>query len=281
MKVPNLVLVAALVAWGCGGSETGVARQSSTIAAPGAAANPPVYLALGDSIPFGLDPAVLPPETANWFVGYPRHLAELIDIPHVNAACPGETSAGFLSMERADYKCRPFRESYELHVEYPGSQLEYAVGFVAKHSRLRLVTIALGSNDLYKLRDDCGGDLGCVTAALPGVLTDVGANVSAALWSLRAAGYAGQVVVPLYYSPSPDPFTTAAISYLNGVLRDVAQAFDADVADVFTAFQARGPDACAAGLLIAVEGGCDAHPGEAGARLIAEEIAKLIPPRSE
>lgn len=65
------------------------------------------YLALGDSVPFGLNPVLLPPysqvtPSPSQFVGYPESLAAIEHLlqskKEVNASCPGETSASFLNV---------------------------------------------------------------------------------------------------------------------------------------------------------------------------------------
>ena len=54
------------------------------------------YLALGDSVAFGFNPLLNPTQTSQ-FVGYPELLVPGVDLELTNAACPGETSASFVS----------------------------------------------------------------------------------------------------------------------------------------------------------------------------------------
>src|SRR5262249_25669431 len=76
------------------------------------------YLALGDSVAFGLN-LVLPPQDrsnpAN-FVGYPEALARRLELDVTNMSCPGETSSGFVSFFGADNGCRLWRANFPLHV---------------------------------------------------------------------------------------------------------------------------------------------------------------------
>src|SRR5690349_7132969 len=71
------------------------------------------YLALGDSVAFGLDVTLLlpnqPPPPASVFVGYPEVVAAdehlLTSKKEVNAACPGETSGSFMTAGAPDLGC--------------------------------------------------------------------------------------------------------------------------------------------------------------------------------
>src|SRR5690242_2260760 len=72
---------------------------------PAFAANPVTYLALGDSVSFGMDPNLLPTATGqplpkpSRFVGYPEVIGGVDLRFHtlINASCPGETSGSFIS----------------------------------------------------------------------------------------------------------------------------------------------------------------------------------------
>jgi lysophospholipase L1-like esterase len=246
--------------------------------------NPPTYLALGDSVPFGYDPLVIPPPNDNVFyaTAYPWYLAQLESIPLVDAACPGQTSASFSSLTAPDNGCFEFRAAYGLHVDYSGTQLEFALGYLATHTRVRFITIALGANDLFMLDDACAGDATCILGGIGNVLGAIGQNVAGILGALRAAGYEGQIVVPLYYNPVPSELFAQAVQALDyQVLAPVAAAFGADTVDLYAAYVAAsaqyGGDPCAAGLLIPLpDGTCDVHPSAAGAELIAATIAPVV-----
>src|SRR5437667_12705447 len=74
------------------------------------------YLALGDSVAFGTSLCV--PADPVPCVGYPDHLAQMLNIEDVNPSCPGEASGGFISLTGTDNVCRPYRSLYTLHVQY-------------------------------------------------------------------------------------------------------------------------------------------------------------------
>src|SRR5579872_6552275 len=75
------------------------------------------YLALGDSIAYGLNVLLLPPPpftqtplpTPSQFVGYPEFIGDLLNMTQsgkeVNASCPGETSGSFYVPGAPDYGC--------------------------------------------------------------------------------------------------------------------------------------------------------------------------------
>ena len=124
------------------------------------------YLALGDSIAFGLDPRLLPLPSESLsnvdpfdFVGYPETVAALTrslqNTELVNAACPGETSASFLNLGVPDLGCRVFKAQAGLRAEYTGTQAAFAVTELRKNKKINLVTLNIGGNDLSMLQYFC------------------------------------------------------------------------------------------------------------------------------
>jgi hypothetical protein len=266
------------------------------------------YLALGDSVPFGMDISKMVPFAANYptspsvFVGYPEAIADDLHLAkskkEVNAACPGETSASFLDNTQPDYGCSsphiepgimipPFRSLVGLKVYYPHSQMQFALGELATNKHINLVTLSIGANDVLLHMDKvlaCGDNTECVVGVLTPIMQDFAAHLGLILGGIRSE-YNGTLIVSNYYSPAPlfDPI--AAI--INNVITQVAAGVSAapgfapiQVADTFTAFKAYGNDACAAGLLIPLPFGpnpCDIHPSKKGRDVIAGVIEKLIP----
>lgn len=277
------------LALGCGGQERGA------LTAAARADSPPTYLALGDSIAFGLDPGLVPdlglscfscgsftsavpPRSDKVFVGYPEYLEDRIGIPLENASCPGETSASFGAPASAGQAaiCAEFKAQGWLHAGYEGAQRQYALDFLARRPRVELVTFAVGANDVLDLVAACGMEPTCVNAGIGGVLLSVHANVSDVLSAIRSAGYAGPIVVPSYYAPSPE--WTDLVSALNAYLGMAAAPFGVTSVDLQALF---GADPCGAGLLIPLDpsdpaAGCDMHPSKDGARLIAAAIADAV-----
>ena len=83
------------------------------LAVPMFAADDVTYLALGDSVPFGMNATLIPPyssaiPTASEFIGYPETVAAargLKSNQEMNISCPGETSGSFLNTAVPDNGC--------------------------------------------------------------------------------------------------------------------------------------------------------------------------------
>src|SRR5262245_18194873 len=229
------------------------------------------YLALGDSVAVGyVPPAAVPAPNyldAHSFVGYPQYLAQQLSERVSNASCPGETTASLLAAGAQSNGCENspgspvgYATLYPLHVQYQGTQMEYALHYLAAHKRTRLVTIDIGANDAFPCQettpDNCSSLL-----ELAGVGNEIAANLTTIFHDLRVvAGYSGPIVVLTYYSLSySDPAALAGAQFLDSVLTGVTTANGGIVADGFTAFEgpslAFGGDPCAAGLLIRLPDG--------------------------
>ena len=107
--------------------------------------DPGTMLSLGDSVVFGYitqdGPAYL---NADNFIGYPEIVGHALRLDVENPSCPGETTAGFLSLNGADNGCRPFRAHFPLHESYNSTQLNFALAYLGAHKRkTRLVTLSL------------------------------------------------------------------------------------------------------------------------------------------
>ncbi|MFZ3212750.1 MAG: GDSL-type esterase/lipase family protein [Terriglobales bacterium] len=245
------------------------------------------YLALGDSVAFGyITQAGFEYVNPKNFIGYPEYVGDVLRLHTVNAACPGETTGGFLSLSAVDNGCNAFRAEFPLHVTYISSQLDFATTFLSSHRETRLVTIGLGANDGFLLEDACASasnPQACIDAGLPALLASVEANMQTTLADLRATGYDGAIIVVNYYSLDySDATGTALTQLLNQALSAPAPNYGAVVADVFTAFQAvaskrSAGNTCQAGLLNVNPQNqllCDVHPTQTGQRLMAQTILR-------
>lgn len=252
------------------------------------------YLALGDSVAFGYQPSneSPPPDylDASSFVGYPEDVAAELGMPLANASCPGETTASMLYPGAQSNGCENsvgssygYRSFYPLHVAYQGTQMQYALQYLAAHRHTRLVTIDIGANDAFLCQattaDQCSSP-----AELQSVAAEVGQNLSTIFAQIRHdAHYGGPLVALTYYSTSyTDPTQVAGTEFLDQVIAGVARRYHAFVADGFAAFQAAsqaaGGDPCAAGLLIkVVGGGCNIHPSAYGHQVLAEAVEAALP----
>jgi lysophospholipase L1-like esterase len=175
-----------------------------------------------------------------------------------------------------------YRTLYPLHVQYQGTQMDYALHYLAAHHHTRLVTIDIGANDAF-LCQETTLDHCTSPGELAGVASEIAGNLGTIFHDLRVvAGYQGPIVALTYYSLSySDPATIAGAQFLDSVIAGVTAANGGIVADGFAAFQgpslAFGGDPCAAGLLIKLpDGTCNIHPSPTGQRLLATAIANAI-----
>ncbi len=275
------------------------------LAAPAFAGNENnfTYLALGDSVPFGMNVTLLQPysqttPTPSEFVGYPETLANL-HLKRItklaNAACPGETSGSFLDTSVLDNGCNsphfqppaptipPFKTAFGLRANYTGAQMAFAESELEKDKHIKLVTLSIGANDVLlalPALESCGTDATCAQGVLGPVLQTYALNLAQILIGIRAH-YPGLLVLMTYYSPIPalDGVTQA----LNSTMTQVGSQFpDIKIADGYAAFQLASAafhhDACQAGLLIKLPPGpytttpCDIHPSPLGRALLAATV---------
>ncbi len=260
------------------------------------------YLALGDSIPFGLDPTLLtqPKVKPSDFTGYPEILNSAIPLikNEINASCPGETSGSFLNTAAPDNGCNhehveigqptlpAFKTSIGLHTPYTGAQVDFAVSQLTSNPKIKLVTLSLGANDLLLLQLRCATAPDFAACVLPllqnEVLPNFGMNLTQILTAIRVrAHYTGTLVVMTYYSPRADPVFVQAVSALNQVMYLVGAQFGARFADGFTAFRLASTffqgDPCKAGLLIRLSAtSCDVHPSRLGQSILAGTVVLNI-----
>ena len=241
------------------------------------------YLALGDSVPFGYfgnaGPRYLDPDN---FVGYPELVADDLRLRLLNASCPGETTASFIDADAQSNGCQNsvgspigFRDSFPLHVDYQGSQLDYAVETLQESRRVRLVTLQLGANDgfICQRAGECS-----TVAGMEALAARVQENLDLILSTLRDEGdYDGRIVVVTYYALNyADPVEVASIQILNEAISAAAAANGAAVADGFAALQPlalqAGGSSVAAGLVYPD----DVDPTAEGQRLLATAVEQAL-----
>ena len=272
------------------------ALPASAAPVTGPAANG-TYLALGDSVAFGYVPpqAVPAPNYSDprSFVGYPEDVARALRIRVSNASCPGETTASFLVPGALSNGCENspgssvgYRTQFPLHVQYRGTQMQYALKYLAVHRHTRLVTINIGANDVF-LCQETTADACASAAEVQAVLQEIQANLTTIYTKIRdVAHYHGLLVALTYYSISySDPAQVAGTEALNSAIASVTEKFGGKVADGFAAFEgpsaAFGGSPCAAGLLIKLpDGTCNIHPSPAGHLLLAKAIEDVAGARA-
>ena len=288
VRLLRLTVIAALIALAAASAAAARPRPwAQARPAPVIGPNTPVtrgsgYVALGDSVTFGYqEPQVLP--TPNYFSaasfpGYPEQLGTALHLTVANFSCPGETAASLVNDTAPSNGCENgYRKLYPLHVHYTGSQLAAAVAYLRVHPGVRLVTLMIGANDLFRCQGAPGG---CTPARLRTTLAAISADVSRTLSAVRArARYHGQIVILNYFSLNYGVASVSAFSRsLNRAQDSAARPFDVRIADGYGEFRAGtrrfGASPCLAGLVtqLGAYGTCGVHPSYAGQALLAKAV---------
>lgn len=229
-----------------------------------------VYLALGDSVTFGIG---VPNPQRN---GFPARVADRLrtaDPPITETrvfAVPGETASGFLARRLDDVRAA-IREF---------------------GPRVELVTVGLGANELLRVRraapcqanpdgDACSS---AVDAAVSEAITSLDAVVGAVAEALSAEGSDARILVLAYYNPDVEPIAAATIVGADGVvgcrasepdpglddrIACVAAERNVELVDLYAAFLGRESE-------LTRIGAGDVHPNDAGYAAIADAIVAAV-----
>jgi lysophospholipase L1-like esterase len=227
------------------------------------------YLALGDSLAYGLQPNC----STTCTHGYVNDLFPILQSEGTkdvtNLGCPGETSTSFIGGGKCPYPTQT------------PSQLETAVAFLKTHpGKVSPVTLDIGSNDMLP-------DLiGCtVSSTFDTDLATLDNNLTKfILPQLQAAltvngRVTGSIVMMNYYNPFPNcaasaQFTQAFNEFNTHLATDVGPF--GFIVDVFGAFGGiTTPNICTYTWICAVK---DIHPTDLGYTVIANTFAAAIPP---
>ncbi len=204
------------------------------------------YLALGDSLAYGLQPNC----STTCTHGYVNDLFPILQSEGTkdvtNLGCPGETSTSFIGGGICPYPTQT------------PSQLETAVAFLKTHpGKVSPVTLDIGSNDMLPDLIGCtaSSNFGTDLARLDNNLTQV------ILPQLRAAltvngRVTGSIVMMNYYTTDVSTF---------GFIVDVLGAFGGITT----------PNICTYTWICTVR---DIHPTDLGYNVIANTFAAAIPP---
>jgi lysophospholipase L1-like esterase len=256
-----------------------VSAGIALVLAGGAAARPTpkqYYLALGDSLVYGIQPAKvdkgLPPSGfhtgfVDVFAARLRQLAPRLRV--VNYGCPGETTTTFIA-GGCPWLPRP------LHNRFKGSQLAGALAFLRAHpGQVSPITLTLYGNDVAELTEACHDDVACIRRRARRALAQFGTRLSTILGRLRAAAPSAVIVVTGGWNFNVDDLngTDPLVRGANTAIARAAAGVHAHFADLFPIFSppraaARKATLCRLTFICAG----DPHPTNAGYRLIAGAV---------
>ena len=257
------------------------AATSGTAQQPGYQPPQSYYLALGDSITYGFQPAKqragLPPSRFNTgyvdvFAARLRTIAPKIRV--VNYGCPGESTKTFIHggcSGRGDVK--------GLHDAFKGSQLDAALAFLRAHpGQVSPVTLTLFGNDWFPLVfDTCKGNVACVRKHAPTATASFASRLSSILERLRAAAPTTEIIVTGAWNIDPDQLQQLSPIYrsLEASIARAATASHARVAKMLPVFNPPGTVPSQKARLCALTFICskgDPHPTDAGYRAMADAV---------
>lgn len=264
-----------------------LAAAALVLGAPAGATEAPVhYVALGDSLATGAQPA--PSGVENRLLaangtnrGYVDavYAAKREQIPNLQLrkfGCGGETTTSMLDGSLP----------HDLRCGYANSsQLVEALAFLREHEgRIAFVTIDIGGNDLFGE----GGGLPAIAANLPRILGALRDAVGPAV-PIVGMSYYDPFVAPIWFetgSLAAVQAEVAGIVAFNDFLEAIYGAFGAVVADVESAFSLTSLAIGPSGLPLNVQQVClwtwmcavgDIHGNDAGYLAMADAFLEVLP----
>ena len=249
-------------------------------------ANVPTYLALGDSLAYGMQIGHLKQEMQSGAVdatsfdtGYVNLLAERLkrktpDLRIVDLGCPGETTESFISGPCAfATNGKPFgTKPLPLHIPYVNAQLITALKYLkSTDSNVNLITIDIGINDLRADELACGTATdfeSCLRGKWPRTAKTVTQNMNLILNKLRLAAPHVKILVMTYYNwlGIQHPRSDEQVRDLNQIITESAHTIGATTVSTFSAFN-RKQDLCQLSMICGPTK--DLHPSDAGYKVIA------------
>jgi lysophospholipase L1-like esterase len=240
------------------------------------------YLALGDSLAYGIQPAKvdagLPP--SGFDTGYvdvfARRLRALAPgLRVVNYGCPGETTVTF-----AGGGCPWLAGGRALHNAFQGAQLDAALAFLRAHpSEVSPITLNLGGGDVQAVSDACKGSFACARARGPRAIAQLASRLGSILGRLRVAAPKAEIIViglwnnDIITTRKSDPL----YRMIDLTISRVAAGARAHFADPFPLFNPQGSLGREKARICAFTFICsrgDGHPTDAGYRAIAAAVLR-------
>jgi lysophospholipase L1-like esterase len=257
------------------------AMPATAVSAPPFPAPPGrYYLALGDSLTYGIQPgkvdAGLPPSRFHTgFVDvFARRLRTLKPtLRVVNYGCPGESTKTFVVGG-----CLWLARGHSLHDGFHGAQLDAALAFLRAHpGEASPITVNLGGNDADAFSKACHYSFACARARATRALRQIASRLVWILRRLRAAAPRADIIVigvwnnDLSHPRQSDPLYRALDLAIGRVAGDARARF----ADPFLLFDPQGSVARRQARICALTFICsrgDGHPTDAGYRAIAAAV---------
>jgi lysophospholipase L1-like esterase len=233
------------------------------------------YLALGDSMAYGIQAAKaeagLPP--SGFHTGYvdvfAARLRELApDIQVVNYGCPGESAKTFIHGG-----CPWLAQHGRLHDAFRGPQLEAALRFLRAHpGQVSPITLTLWGNDLLEnFSPACKGDLVCIRGHASAGLARFGSRLASIVGRLRAAAPRAEIILTGAWNLDAEHPAQSEPLFrsIDATIARAAASGKARVARIYPIFT---PVAKPKGRICALTFICsqgDPHPTDAGYRAMA------------
>jgi len=266
-------IVWCMVAVAAAGVAAGVTRASGSSAKPQS-----YYLALGDSIAYGVQPTRAKPTPSASHTGYVDVFAARLrklspDLQVVNYGCPGESTATFTRGG-----CPAIADRIKLHDAFSGSQMKAALGFLRAHpGDVSPITLTLYGNDwLPLLLDTCKADVACVRKRGPSAIASFGSRLKSIVQRLRTAAPTAEIIVTGAWNPDPEHLAQLKPIYrsLEASITRAAAPSHARVAEMLPVFNPprNGGARLCAFTFICSKG--DPHPTDAGYRAMADAVMR-------
>jgi lysophospholipase L1-like esterase len=238
------------------------------------------YLALGDSLTYGIQPAKVDAglEPSGFDTGFVdvfarrlRKLAPKLQV--VNYSCPGESTVTFVAGG-----CPWLARGRALHDPFHGAQLGAALKFLRAHpDEVSPITLNLGGNDAQAFSNACQGSFTCARARAPRALKQLASRLGSIVHQLRVAAPKANIIViglwnnDLTTTRQSDPLYRTLDLTIGRVAADAGARF----ADPFPLFNPQGSPARRKTRICVYTFICsrgDGHPTDAGYRALAGAV---------
>jgi lysophospholipase L1-like esterase len=239
------------------------------------------YLALGDSMAYGIQPTKVKPGArpddfhsgyVDVFAARLRKLAPGLRV--VNYGCPGESTVTFTRGG-----CPAFADHIKMHDAFRGAQLDAALSFLHAHpGDVSPITVTLYGNDwLPVLLDTCKGSVACARKHAPSATKAFASRLTAILRRIRAAAPDAEILVTGAWNPDPNSLRQLRSVYgsLEASIARAATSEDARFAPMLPVFNPHGTLKAQTARLCAYTFICsksDPHPTDAGYRAMAAAV---------